>query len=351
VDASLKERGNSTQLLAMRARLQMILGQPEGARDSYRRILDLDPGNLEARENLVNLLVSANNMDGAKTAIEEGLRALPGNPALLRGYLQVTLKAQGLDAALAAADRLAADPTNQAVGRLLKGDVYSLARRFGDAITAYTAEQRSQPNSALALRIAAARSAAGQPDQAAEGLRRWWASHRDDADAAEMLARLNLEARRFSDAEELLKVVLDKRPNDAIALNNLAWIYQYSNDPRARSTALKAYLISPTPHIADTLGWILTTNGDAAHGLVLLRKAAQLRNAPSVQYHLAVALKETGQLQEALGVLGPIVQGTTNFDEKQDAVRLFDELTKKAATAAATPNRAGTPAPESRPLR
>jgi tetratricopeptide (TPR) repeat protein len=317
----------------MRARLQMMLGQPEGARDSYRRILDLEPRNLEARDNLINLLVSANNTDGAKMVIEEGLRASPGNLALLRSYLEITLKAQGLDAALAAANRLAAGPANQAVGRLLKGGVYSLAGHFADAIVAYTAEQRSQPSSALALRIAAARSAAGQPDQAAQGLREWLASEPNDADAAGMLARLDLAAHRFSDAEEHLQVVVNKRPNDATALNNLAWIYRHSNDPRARSTAQKAYLISPTPPIADTFGWILTTEGNAADGLVLLRQAAAQLADPSIRYHLAVALKETGQSQEAVGVLGPIVQGATNFDEKQDAARLLDQLTKPPAAA------------------
>jgi putative PEP-CTERM system TPR-repeat lipoprotein len=336
VDANLKERDTNTQLLEMRARLQMMLGQPEGARDSYRRILDLEPRNLKARDNLINLLVSANNTDDAKKVIEEGLRALPGNPTLLRAYLQVTLKAQGLDAALAAANRLAADPANHAVGRLLKGGVYSLAGRFTDAIAAYTAEQRSQPSSALALRIAAARSTAGQPDQAAQGLREWLAIEPNDADAAEMLARLDLAARRFSDAEEHLQVVVNKRPNDAIALNNLAWIYQHNNDPRARSTAQKAYLISPTPPIADTFGWILTMDGNAADGLVLLRlAAAQAGDAPSIRYHLAVALKETGQSQDALAVLRPIVQDAANFDEKQDAARLLDELTKAAAGASA----------------
>jgi len=135
---------------------------------------------------------------------------------------------------------------------------------------------------------------------------------------------LDLAAHRFRDADADLQVVLNKRPNDAFALNDLAWVYQYRNDARARITAQKAYMISPTtPEIADTLGWILTTDGDAAKGLALLRQAAaHVGGAPSIRYHLAMALKETGQSQEALGFLEPIVQGTANLDEKQDAARL-----------------------------
>ena len=334
VDANLKERSTNVQLLATRARLQLILGQPDAARGDYRQILDLEPGNLAVRLNLAGLLLSANDSDGAKTLITDGLRTLPGNADLLRSYLEITLRAQGPDVALAAADRLAADPANQPAGRLLKGDAYVLAGRLADAITAYQAEQRSDPSSALALRIAAARSAAGQPDQAAQGLREWLATDPTDADAAQALAALDLAAHRFYDAEAHLQVVLNKRPNDASALNNLAWIYQQRNDPQARAMAQKAYMISPSPQVADTLGWILTTGGDAANGLALLRQAAaQLGDMPTVRYHLAVALKDTGQPQEALAELRPIVQGAANFDEKPDATRQLDELAKEAKAA------------------
>jgi putative PEP-CTERM system TPR-repeat lipoprotein len=334
VEANLKERSTSAQLLAMRARLQLLLGQPDAARDSYRQILDLEPGNLAVRRALMGLLLSVKDTDGAKALIGEGLRAVPGNAELLRAYIEITLRAQGLDAALAAADRLAADPANQPAGRLLKGDAYALAGRFADAIAAYGAELQSKPSSALALRIAAAHSTAGQPDQAALGLREWLASEPNDADVAEALAELDLAAHRFYDAEAHLRVVLNKRPNDASALNNLAWIYQQRGDGRARDMAQRAYMISPAPQMADTLGWILTTDGNAADGLALLRQAAaRLGDAPAVRYHLAVALKNAGQPQEALAVLRPIVQGPGNFDEKPDAARLLDELAKQATAA------------------
>jgi putative PEP-CTERM system TPR-repeat lipoprotein len=348
VDANLKDRATNTELLAMRARLQLILGQPAAARDSYRQILDLEPNNLDIRRSMANLLMSANDIDGTKTLINEGLRVLPGNADLLHLYVEIMLRIDGTNAALAAAERLGADPANQPAGRMLKGDVYVLAGQFADAINAYNAELRTEPSSALVLRIAAARADAGQADQAAQGLREWLATQPGDADAAEALVSLDLIAHRFYDAETHLQVVLNKRPNDAIALNNLAWVYQQRNDARARTVAQKAYLIAPSPQVADTLGWILTTGGDAASGLTLLRQAAgQMGGVPTVQYHLAVALNDTGQPQEALALLQPVVQGPANFDEKPDAAHLLDELTKAAKTApgakAPTPGASKTP--------
>jgi len=146
-------------------------------------------------------------------------------------------------------------------------------------------------------------------------------------------------------------VVLAKRPNDAATLNNLAWVYQQRNDPRARTVAQKAYLISPSPQIADTLGWILVGQGSAENGLTLLHQAASLQpDVPTVQYHLAMALNATGQHDQALEVLRPIVLGPASFDEKEEAARLFQDLSKSAKpTPASTAPASNTPAPNTAP--
>jgi len=327
VDQNLKAQNTNTALLAMRARLLLILGQTAEARDSYRQILDLEPGNLEIRRSLSELLLSANDNDGAKALLVDGLKATPGDAALMQYYVAVVARLDGLNAALAVADRLAADPANQPAARLLKGDAYVSAGRFTDAIAAYGAELRTSPSSALVLRNSAALGAAGRADQAAQGLRDWLAVHPDDIDVASALATLDIVAHRFYDAETHLQVVLAKRPNEATALNNLAWVYQQRNDARARGVAQKAYLLSPTPQIADTLGWILVNQGSAANGLTLLRQAAALQpDEPSVLYHLATALNATGQREQAAAVLRPIVLGPASFDEKPEAARLFQQL-------------------------
>jgi Flp pilus assembly protein TadD len=121
--------------------------------------------------------------------------------------------------------------------------------------------------------------------------------------------------------------VLATRPNDAIALNNLAWIYSQRDDKRARALAQRAYLLAPSPQAADTLGWILTRAGDAGLGTLLLRRAAQqLTRDPAVQYHLAVALKASGHAADASAVLGALLAKAGPFDERDRARALQAEL-------------------------
>ncbi len=105
-----------------------------------------------------------------------------------------------------------------------------------------------------------------------------------------------------------LQLVLSKKPHDPVALNNLAWVYQQQGDKRAEGLAQQAYILSPGGQTADTLGWILVTGGDPTKGVTLLRQAAaQAGGDPRILYHYAVALKDTGQKDEAIKLLNAVV--------------------------------------------
>jgi predicted Zn-dependent protease len=323
----LKEQPANTMLLVARARTLANLGENAEAQTAYRRALEENPLDVASRRALAELQVLAKDEAAAKATLNEGLKADPGNADLMQALVAVVMRTEGVDPALAMADQLARDPANLPAARWLRGNVLMAAGRFIDAIPVFSAELRSEPSTTGVLRVVTALNASGRADQATALLRDWMAKHPTDATAAEALASLDLIARRFFDAERSLQVVLSQRPSDSAALNNLAWVYQQRSDPRARMVAQKSYLLNPTPEAADTLGWILVTGGNATTGLALLRQArAQLPRDPTVTYHLAVALKDTGKTEEAAKLLGLIVNGLQNFDDRPAAAKLLAEL-------------------------
>jgi Flp pilus assembly protein TadD len=75
------------------------------------------------------------------------------------------------------------------------------------------------------------------------------------------------------------RAVLAVNPDNAAALNNLAWLLSEAGDPegarirRARATSMAPFNAS----VVDTLGWTLFKTGDAARGTQLLRLARTSR--------------------------------------------------------------------------
>jgi predicted Zn-dependent protease len=87
--------------------------------------------------------------------------------------------------------------------------------------------------------------------------------------------------------------------------------------------------LSPGSQTADTLGWILTTSGNPQTGVALLRQASgENTNDPRILYHYAVALKDTGNKDEAKKQLETVVGNKAEFKEKVEAQKLLDDMAK-----------------------
>jgi Flp pilus assembly protein TadD len=169
----------------------------------------------------------------------------------------------------------------------------------------------------------------GQTDAAIKLLSDWISKHPGDTAVALQLGDIYIATQRYNEAAKTLQGVLEKKPHDAIALNNLAWVYQQQGDKRAQPLAQQAYILAPGGQTADTLGWILVSDGNLAQGTPLLRQAVgQAGNDPRILYHYAVALKDTGKRNEAIKLLTAVVANKGEFGEKVEAQKLLDELNK-----------------------
>jgi putative PEP-CTERM system TPR-repeat lipoprotein len=333
LDLTLVEKGDNTNavnILTLRAAAYLALGQRKDARSTYADILKQDPSSALARRQLLALLIEAGDYESARSIISTGIAASPRNYQLYQDYVTVDLKATGIESALASADRLTAEDRDFAELRALKGDVYLMANRPADAVTAYTEAGKTAPSSLLTSRLAGALLRAGKKDEASAVLKEWLVKHPDDMTAAEQAAEVAIAGNQLADAARYLEQVLKVRPHDAVALNNLAWVSQQNGDNlRAQVLARQAYVLSPGAQTADTLGWILTTSGDPVTGVLLLRQATgEAASDPRINYHYAVALKNTGDKAEARKQLETVVTARGDFKEKAEAQKVLDELSK-----------------------
>ncbi|MGH7111808.1 MAG: XrtA/PEP-CTERM system TPR-repeat protein PrsT [Stellaceae bacterium] len=322
-------------LIAARARAELAAGHKSDAAQNLRRLIGIYPKGLAQRRELASVLLSAGDTAGARQAIGDARKIAPDNPQLIADQIAIDLKSSGLTAALATAERLQKSNPNLPTAPALPGDVYMAAKQYAKAIAAYQTAFQKAPSALLAVRLAQARAAAGQTDAAAEGLRDWLKTHPDDVAIDGLLASSDIAAHRFPQATRELEAQVAKSPRNAIALNNLAWLYQRAGDPRARALAERAYLLQPNlSQTEDTLGWILVRQGQAAKGLALLRSASASQPAnPAVQYHLAVALNDTDHPAEARKLLASLIGRKIKFDDEPAAQKLLASLSKPSPGA------------------
>lgn len=338
------EQAQSPLFLTVRAQILVVQDRKAEAADAYRQILLGSPLDVTTRQRLMQLLIAMDQSEDALKLAREGLAQAPGNSLLLQTVVALVYKISGLDPALAEVAQLRRDPINLPASRLLKGSLYMTAGKPAEAAEAFLAEMKDAPFSSLAISASAALRDAGKAEEGLALLRDWVAKQPDPI-ISNTLAGLDIQAHKLDEAERNLLAVLTERPNDPVALNNLAWIYQQLNNPKALGLAQKAYLLAPSAQTADTLGWILTQQGNARLGLMLLRRAAgQLRNDPAVLYHLAAALKQSGKPEDASRLIDVVLTRGGAFDERAQAVQLQTELPPPPPTPAATPA-ATAPAP------
>ena len=327
VQAASKTQPGSDLLDEAEARADIALKQPKQAEEVLRRVLERSPHNTAMRIALAGLMVQQKDFAGARTVLDAGMTLTPHDYRLLVARINVEKVASGADAALKEARRLAADPADHGAAPLLVGDTQMSLRRFKDAVATYGAEFKRFPSTALVLRLSEAQQGDNAATAARATLRNWLTSHPDDVPVMLALGSLDLTLQKLDEAQTMFEQAVAKGARDALALNNLAWIYQQKGDKRAAATARRAYLLDPAPPIADTLGWILVGEGQADKALPLLRMAsAAAANNPAIVYHYAVALAKTGDNEAAASVLKPLLAKQHVFPDRAAAQKLLETV-------------------------
>jgi len=303
-------------------------GRGQDALARYRSAASLDASLPQPYLGMARIQLADRDVASARTSLEKAVALQPGWRPAAEALARLEASQGRLDAALRIAEDLKRRTPDAAAPWMLEGDLLLNARRPSDAVRAFDAAYAREPSGAIATRLLGARRAAGLPDPE-RTLRQWLEKSPGDVRGRRTLASYYLGARDFDQARMEYEKVVAAAPDDAMSLNNLAWLYAESKDSRAMETARKAFDLSPgSGSVADTYGWILVQAGDLRKGLEILQQAAE--KSPEnieIQYHLAYALKADGQDVKARQVLKQaLAESTANDPARAQAQALLTEL-------------------------
>ena len=217
----------------------------------------------------------------------------------------------------------------ESTGYVFEGDVYASQKKWTEKRAgAYRAGLKQVSSTDLAVRLHAA-LAAGDAAEAERFAATWLKSRpKDPAFRLEPGSQAASVKKDYPGAAQQYRKLLESEPNNAIALNNLAWVERQLDDPRAIEHAEQANKIAPDqPAILDTLGVLLVEKGDHARGVQLLQKASALApQAASIRLNLARALIKAGQKDAARRELDELEKLTVKFSGQGEVAQLRKAL-------------------------
>jgi putative PEP-CTERM system TPR-repeat lipoprotein len=276
--------------------------------------------------NAARLQLELNRPDEARKLLEAGLARNPKWREATQLLIQVEARTGQVDKALARARANAADAPPGALSEA-EGDIYAIAGKSAQAITAYEDAQRKRPTSSVALKLFGVRRAAkATPVEAS--LTQWLQRSPGDAQVRQLLASYYEATGRADQAIAEYEELVAQRPSDPAVLNNLAWLLHEKGDARALEFARRAHTAAPKiPEIADTYGWILVEQNQAAEGLGVLQAAlAGAPDNPDIQYHVAAAYAKSGQPQKAAELLRESLKSAKPFRSRAAAETLLSSV-------------------------
>ncbi|MEM0953153.1 MAG: tetratricopeptide repeat protein [Pseudomonadota bacterium] len=314
------------------AKLRIELGQTEGVFERMEQALLAEPGNNRLRLQYARLLTQV-DMAEAERQFQRLLQVAPQDPDLLFSVALIQRELKDLDSARENLERLLTLNRRTDEAHYYLGKTAEEQRRLEDAVMHYTQVQPGRDFGAATERLALLLLASGRNAELAayfdtqrqrfpQLAQQLYALEAEKlmgakylADASAILDRalatypdgISLRYSRsilaeqlgnFPQAEQDLRYIIERNPDNSTALNALGYMLTNRSDRYEEAAQLisKALAIKPDePAILDSMGWVKYRLGDYASALTYLERAYRAFPDPEVAAHLGEVLWVMGQ--------------------------------------------------------
>ncbi len=237
---------------------------------------------------LVNSYTMANQANRALNIIDKALVTQPNNAQILQlAKMKLLLDSNKVSDAKLLFKELEQQGLSETNRQGMQGRIFLLEGQYDQAIPLLEQFYQMIPSSQNAIFIAVANVRNNQQEKAIVVLEQHLEKNQDAIKVRELLANFYTQ----SAPEKALKsyeVIIKSQPNNAIALNNLAWLNMESdNIDAALVYTAKAYeLAGNIPNISDTYAQILLKSGDKVAALEKANEAYTLSKGSNIDIAL-----------------------------------------------------------------
>ncbi len=319
---------NRRELLMAMGQIQLATKDYQQALTTFNRVIALQPSSAPAALGIAEAMLGQKDFAAAEKQLQRLLQAQPQlTPArrMLAGLL--VAKDRTPEAVTLARDLQKLAPS-QAAGWVLEGDIESQRRNWNAALAAYRSGLQKQPASDLAARLHGTLLAAERPDEAQKFASTWQSEHAQDRAFRFYLGDVALARKDWPGAELRYREVLRLQPENALALNNVAWLLVKQSKPGSLALAEKAVSLAPgQPRLLDTLALALAANNQLPKALEMHRRTMLLApQDPQLKLTLAKLYLQSGAKPEARAELEDLAKLGPSFADHAEVTELLKQV-------------------------
>lgn len=312
-----------------------ILGQVQFAKKdlnqaliTYNKIIALQPLALSAYLRMAELHIALNDTSSAVQTLRKSLTLKADFFEAQRSLMLIELSQGHAKEALVLAKTVQTQRSGDSIGHMFEGDIYVGQRNWTAAALAYRAGLDKQPSTELTVKLQNVLIMDKKFADAKKLEQQWLKGHPDDSVFLYQLGDLALNSGDLATAQIRYEEVLRLKPENAAALNNLAWVLTRLKKPGALVYSMKANKIAPdNPSYLDTLAEIYQAEGKMDQAIRVQREAVAL--APGVhlnRLHLARLYVQTGEKVMAKNELTLLAALGEKFAEQRQVSELLAKL-------------------------
>ena len=316
------------RLLALQGRVLMAQQRYNEALVPLKELVTRESKTILGRTLLGEVYMRLGQLSDARQQLKLALKLNEFDLASLLLMAKIELSDRNIEKAVSYSRKSQKVKPDLYVGYELEGDIQLADKNYPAAKVLYKHALSLQPSLSLSVKFSNVLVNMESPEQAKEPLLKWLSEHPDDIVAHQHLAGIYQFLNENVPAIKSFEIVLKAQPDNVVALNNLAWLYSLEKNPDALKMAERAYELAPgNSAVQDTYGWLLINHGQHEKGRRILEQALKgLPDVAEIQYHYAAALAKTGETIEAKKRLNVLLQDQQSFPGREDARSLLQSL-------------------------
>lgn len=319
---------DDNRVLQAVGRAQMQAGDIEQAITTFRRLVATMPASPQPHMLLAEVYAASGRAAQAETALGRALEIDPGLASAQAALVDIYVRSGRQRKALELIGRIKSSQPKEAVGYALESTYHARLKNHEAAIRSLREGLSKSDSTELAVRLFGLLLQSGRRGEAHDFGLAWMEKHPRDGAVEHLMSMSDIARSDYKSAEKRLKRVLAVMPDNAPALNNMAWVLVKLGGPGAVAYARRAQALAPNrADFTDTLALALAGEGQIGPALEMQKKAIELAPADNLlRLNLARLAVQAGDKALARQELTRLQQLGTAFSAQADVASLLKSL-------------------------